>query len=259
MTGGMSREPVEYGLISRHGIPYMIVSKRRQVVLGGAAILCMAGALAEITRHGFALALAAEAPMEDVPAVAPTSRAFVVSTDAGMLALWNPRQFPTIVDYDSWERELLEDEAILRHVRAAHLVPINIGRDFAAGVTVRIEPLANPKLSEREARYLFASSEPYLYLSDGELCLSGLEDIDRNPDPTSVMAISPGRYQVTIHMFDWDMEPGAKDEAGRPTDQALPDFLVLVSPEPVPAPAYRAELETFDRSEIRRLLLKPPG
>jgi hypothetical protein len=63
--------------------------------------------------------------------------------------------------------------------------------------------------------------------------------------------------QVTIHMLDWDWEPGAKDEAGRPTAQALPDFLVLVSPEP--SLAYRAELETFDRSEIRRLLVKPPG
>ena len=196
--------------------------------------------------------------MEEVPAAAPTSRSFVGRTDAGMLALWNPTQFSTIVDYDAWERELLKNEDILQHVRAGHLVPINIGRDFAAGITARIEPLAGPKLSEREARYLFASSEPYLYVSDGEMCVSGLEGIGRDPPPSGVMAIAPGRYQVTIHMLNWDDEPGAKDETGRPAAHALPDFLILVSPEPTPNSVYRTELETFDRAEIRRKLRERP-
>src|SRR6266581_4172822 len=228
----------------------MTPSERRQVILGGAAILCIAGALtmAKVTRRAFPFASGAGVPEDNVPAIAPMSRSFVVSTDAGMLAVWNPKRFPTIFDYDSWERELYDNKDILRHIREGHLVPINIGRDFAAGVTVRIEPLADPKLSEREARYLFASSEPYLYVSDGELCVSGLEGIDRDPAPSSVMAIARGRYQLTIHMLDWDLEPGAKDESGRPTADARSDFLVLVSPEPAPDTVYRRELETFDRS-----------
>jgi hypothetical protein len=239
----------------------MTSPKRRQVVLGGAAALCVAGAfpMAGVARRGFLLALLAEVLMAEVSAAQPTSRSFVVSTDAGMLAVWNPKQFTSIVDYDSWERELLEDKDILRRVRAGHLVPINFGRDFTAAVTVRIEPLANPRLSEREARYAFFASDPYLYVSDGELCLTGLEGIERDPSPASVMAIAPGRYQVTIHILDWDLEPGAKDESGRPTANALPDYLVLVSPESAPDFAYRTELETFDREKLRRELLKPAG
>jgi hypothetical protein len=250
-----------FDLNSGHWIIRMTHFKRRQVILGGAAILCVAGTLtmAKVARQAFSLSSAAGAPVEEVPAIAPTSRTFVVSTDAGMLAVWNPRQFATIVDYDTWERELLEDKNILRHVRDGNLVPINIGRDFAAGVTVRIEPLAYPKLSEREARYLFLSSEPYLYVSDGGMCVSGFESIDRDPDPSRVISIAPGRYQVTIHMLDWDDEPGAKDGSGRPTANALSDFLILVSPEPTPNSVYRVELETFDRSEIRKKLLKRPG
>jgi hypothetical protein len=235
----------------------MTHSKRRQVILGGAAIFCVAGALVmtKLARQVFSLPSAAGVPMEEVPAVLPTSRSFVVSTDAGMLAVWNPKQFSTIVDYDTWERELLEDKDILRHARDGRLVPINIGRDFAAGVTVRIEPLAYPKLSEREARYLFLSSEPYLYMSDGAMCVSGLESIDRDPDPSGVISIAADRYQVTIHMLNWDDEHGATDESGRPADHALSDFLILVSPEPTPNSVYRVELETFDRSEIRRKLV----
>jgi hypothetical protein len=250
-----------FDLNSGHWIIRMTHSQRRQVILGGAASLCVAGTLTmvKVARQAFPLSSAAGAPMEEFPAVAPTSRTFVVSTDAGMLAAWNPKQFATVVDYDTWERELLEDKDILRHVRDGNLVPINIGRDFAAGVTVRIEPLADPKLSEREARYLFLSSEPYLYVSDAEMCVSGIESIDRDPDPSRVISIAPGRYQVTIHMLDWDDEPGAKDESGRPTANALSDFLILVSPEPRPNSVYRVELETFDRSEIRRKLLKRPG
>jgi hypothetical protein len=37
-----------------------------------------------------------------------------------MLALWNPRRFADIVDYEIWERQLYDDD-ILRHVRDCHL------------------------------------------------------------------------------------------------------------------------------------------
>lgn len=36
-----------------------------------------------------------------------TETSTAVATDAGMLALWDPEHFSGIVDYDSWERELL--------------------------------------------------------------------------------------------------------------------------------------------------------
>jgi hypothetical protein len=61
--------------------------------------------------------------MEGQEGSAGTSYAFVSAcesfTDAGMLALWNPRPFADIVDYDSWERQLYADDDILRYVREA--------------------------------------------------------------------------------------------------------------------------------------------
>jgi hypothetical protein len=50
-----------------------------------------------------------------------------IATGAGMLALWAPTSFRGIVDYDTWESALLEDEQIADHIRAGALVPVNIG------------------------------------------------------------------------------------------------------------------------------------
>ena len=38
----------------------------------------------------------------------------VFATDSGMVAVWQPDQFHGIVDYDTWERELLEDADIFQ-------------------------------------------------------------------------------------------------------------------------------------------------
>jgi hypothetical protein len=181
------------------------------------------------------------------------SHPLTLRTDAGMCALWNPKCFATIVDYDTWEDALLDDQDLLRHVQHGDLVPINLGGDGTWGLTVRIGPPNQAVLTERERRWLVVSSDPYLYVSDGELCVSGLEHISADPDPddrlrtTTRIGLPSGRYQVTVHLLDWDKEPGATDAAGQPTAQALPDFVVLVSPEPTTRPSYRMRLETFDR------------
>ncbi len=189
--------------------------------------------------------------MEELAAVVPRSRSCTAWTDAGMCAMWNPSRFTSVVDYDTWERELQADGDLLRHVRQGDLVPVNLGFDSRFDFTVRTGPLDQAALTEREARYLAVSSEPYLYVADGELCLSGLEHVNADPQPhtTTRVPLAPGRYQVTVHLLDWEAESGAKDEAGQPTAQALPDFVVLVSPEPTPGPSYRVRLETFDRPD----------
>lgn len=183
---------------------------------------------------------------------APASHRFTARTDAGMCALWNPKRFATVVDYNTWEAALLDDDDIVRHIQHGDLVPVYIRSDGAWGFTVRIGP-PDQVLTERERRYLAVSSEPYLYVSDGELCVSGLEHVSADPDDrlgtTTRIALPSGRYQVTVHMLDWDKEPGARDSAGKPTAQALPDFVVLVSPESTPRPSYRMRLETFDRPD----------
>ncbi len=43
-----------------------------------------------------------------------------------------------------------------------------------------------------------------------------------------------------------DAEPGAKDAQGKPAAGALPDFVVLISPENTTDRPYRTHLRTFE-------------
>ncbi len=170
-------------------------------------------------------------------------------TDAGMHALWNPSRFTGITDYQSWEDALLEDDDIAGHIRARHLVPISVGGDGAFQFLVRIAaPGQAATLTSREEQYLLASSQPYLYLSDGSAHLTGIEHISATPGPgTAALPIPAGPRSVTIHLIDWDSEPGARDADGKPAATALPDFVVLINPERTASSSYRTRLQAFDR------------
>jgi hypothetical protein len=168
-----------------------------------------------------------------------------------MLALWNPRRFADITDYESWDRQLYDDNDILRHVRDGHFVPVNIGSDGAFDFTIRIATDGDATPTAREARHLLVSSAPYLLVSEGEVCLSGLEHISADLEHCAVKRIPlrAGRYQVTVHIFDSETEAPALDASADLTPDALSGFLVLISPEKTPAPIYRVRVRTFDRPE----------
>jgi hypothetical protein len=172
----------------------------------------------------------------------------VVRTDAGMCALWSPASFHRVTDYGTWERELLDDGDIARHVRAGTVVPINIGSDGAFAVRVRASSgPENAVPTEREARFVLASSEPYLFETQGGAFVSGLEHICRDPGPPAFsVPISPGRWVVTVHLVDWEAEPGSKEPSGQPVPGALPDFLVLVNPA-LSVEVFRQKIATFER------------
>ena len=183
--------------------------------------------------------------MSSTAGIAGTS--LVARTDAGMLALWNPARFTAITGQQAWESALLDDQDIARHVRAGDLVPVNIGGDGAFALVVRIGPPGAVALTGREQRHLAASSRPYLYLSPGAACLSGIEDISADPGPAvATLAVPAGPCAVTIYLIDWAAEPGAKDHHGRPAAAALPDFVILICPA-AEGTRYRAEPQTFDR------------
>ncbi|WP_433562885.1 hypothetical protein ACQP1O_36485 [Nocardia sp. CA-151230] len=61
--------------------------------------------------------------------------------------------------------------------------------------------------------------------------------------PTEI-DVPAGAYAVTVHLLDWEAEPGAMDDQGNATTSALPDFVVLI--EPTTEDSFRTELETFD-------------
>lgn len=179
-----------------------------------------------------------------------TEKACVLTTDAGMLALWSPAAFAGVHDYDSWEAELLDDDDIARHISAAALVPVNIGSDGAYQVLVRAGGAGEAaRLTEREETYRQASSEPYLFASQGQAYVSGIEYVEAAPreDWTQAVEAPEGRYAITVHLIDWGAEPGALTEEGEPGENALPDFVVLMNPAGADQDAFRTDLATFDQ------------
>ncbi|MCC2322281.1 hypothetical protein [Cellulomonas xiejunii] len=149
------------------------------------------------------------------------------STDAGMLALWCASTFDRITDYDTWESELYDrlDAAI----SGGELVPINIGSDGAYGVRIAVAP---DVLSERESRHAWLTSDPYLLVVTGEeAALSGIEHVGDPEAATARVPLAAGRYQVRVTVVDWDQDPESVGSDGRPTANALPDFVVQVVPE----------------------------
>ncbi len=178
-----------------------------------------------------------------------TEKACVLTTDAGMLALWSPEAFAGVHDYDTWEAELLEDEDLVRHIAAAAFVPVNIGSDGAYQVLVRTGGDGDAaRLTEREETYRQASSEPYVFASRGQAYVSGIEHVAASPgeDWTQPVEVPEGRYDVTVHLIEWDAEPGAIDDEGEQSDDALPDFVVLMNPA-AGGTAYRMDPATFER------------
>jgi hypothetical protein len=171
----------------------------------------------------------------------------VFATDSGMLAIWQPEHFKCITDFESWERELLQDDDIIRHIEVGAFVPLNIHADGAYECVLRAGTATEqPTLTARESRYLICSSAPYLFCSRGSLAISGLEYIGSSPDASIASASVPqGNWSVTVHHVDWAREPGCKTPDGKPSSTALPNFIVLLTPA-VATLHFRTEVDTFD-------------
>ncbi|MFI8287527.1 hypothetical protein ACIGBL_00140 [Streptomyces sp. NPDC085614] len=184
--------------------------------------------------------MTAQQPHDEVPAT--------VATDAGMLVLWDPQRFEAVVDDDAWEDELLEDEDIVRHIRAGALVPVNIGGDGAFAVRVRRgSAAAAAGLTEREAAHQLVASQPYLFVSRGRALVSGIEDVSGDPsDGVIEHPVPEGRHAVVVHLIDWQAEAGSQDAAGRPVPGALPDFVVLINPARPGQGTFRTAVNTFE-------------
>ncbi|MEU5192142.1 hypothetical protein AB0G83_34140 [Streptomyces klenkii] len=186
--------------------------------------------------------MTAQQALDGVPAT--------VATDAGMLVLWDPQRFEAVVDYDTWEDELLEEGDIVRHIQAGALVPLNVGGDGAFGVLVRSGTVAAPAgLTERETAHQLVASQPYLFVSRGRAFVGGVEDVRGDASAGVIEHLVPeGRHSVVVHLIDWQAEAGSQDVAGRPVPGALPDFLVLINPAQPGQDAFRTAVSTFEAS-----------
>jgi hypothetical protein len=171
-----------------------------------------------------------------------------VGTSAGLCGLWQPEAFSQVAGLDSWEDEMADDSALIRHIGAGEFVPINVGGNGAFQIALRGRTSATVLSDEREAQYRLVPSEPYLLKSLGELELGGLESVGSySGAPKIRIALAEGLYSVVFHLVDWKAEPGGADAAGKPTDNALPDFVVEISRELPPGSEYRTKVETFER------------
>jgi hypothetical protein len=170
----------------------------------------------------------------------------VIATAAGMCSIWQPDAFALVTDLDSWEHEVAEESALIRHIRAGEFAPINVGGDGAFRITVRGSK-HDPTMSEREAAYLETSSEPYLLISRGTLELGGLESVGYYTGAAKTrIPLTAGRYSVRISLIDWKAEPGAIDKNGRATAAALPDFIATLSVAQATNESYRSKVQTFE-------------
>ncbi|MGA5193991.1 hypothetical protein [Streptomyces exfoliatus] len=154
----------------------------------------------------------------------------------------------SVVDYDTWEDELLEDEDIARHIQAGALVPLNLGGDGAFGVLVRAGTAAAPgTLTERETAHQLVASPSYLFVSHGRALVGGIENVSEDAsDGVIEHPVPEGRCAVVVHLIDWQAEAGSRDKTGRPAPGALPDFVVLINPAQPGKGTFRSEVNTFE-------------
>jgi len=161
-----------------------------------------------------------------------------LATDSGMHLLWGREHFPGVVDYDTWEPELLEDEDIERHIAAGHVVPIYIQADGVYAFTLRLD--GDARLTPDEQKRVRRASPPYRFVSLGHVDLSGIEAVEASvaTDGSVVSApLAPGEYSVKVFLMDYDKVRNRTDKH--------PDFIVLVQPS-TPGTSYRLSVETFD-------------
>ena len=163
----------------------------------------------------------------------------VIPTDSGMHVLWDRAHFAGVVDYGTWEQQLLDNVDIERHIASGHLVPINIHSDGAFAFTVRIDPSETPELSPDERDRVVVQSDGYRFVSRGSADLSGLEyvvgDVAADGRVASVR-LSPGEYEVRSHLMDYD-------DVATKTD-VHPDFIIAVGPPS--GVEYRLSVDTFN-------------
>jgi hypothetical protein len=132
-----------------------------------------------------------------------------------LFGLWSPPPFRSIVDYDSWETELLEDKDILRHIAAGVFVPITIGGDGAFQFLARVgSPSAPAELTDRGRAFRVVTSAPYLFIANDGAVVTGIEHVGADTKPGLHVPMAPGRWQVTVSLIDWTAEP--RQQEGRP-------------------------------------------
>ena len=167
----------------------------------------------------------------------------VVRTNAGMCALWQPESFE-FEEFEDWEDWATDDQNLVVSTVSGLFIPVNVGGGGVFQIAVHWGEGAG--LTASEQQHLLVSSEPYMLISRGWFVLGGLEDVgDADFTSGNQVPLVPGRYAVTIHLIDWKADPASVDEVGKPTESALPDFVITLGIDS--GGPYRTKVQTFER------------
>lgn len=167
----------------------------------------------------------------------------VISADAGMWCLWDLDAYEHVDSYDAWEVEFCEDEDILRQIQARTFVPINLFSDGCCKFRLKVDG----QLEEKERAYLLGESQEYLFRTNGQLALTGLESAGHTPEDGIFIELEPGAYSVKAYAIDWEEDPDSVDANGDPTEDALPEFIIILTSDPDESKEYFTGLETFKK------------
>jgi len=154
-------------------------------------------------------------------------------TDSGMLCIWNYESFKYVNDYDSWDKELCEDDDILKNIKNNSFVPLNLG-DGAFEVEIRINEAS---FSEREKEYLLVPSQESELLIKMFKKGSGIPSVNWN--------------EVVIELLCWGWIDGVKKSLD---DQA---YLQRITPRKARSNCSKRNTEHVDRLIIEGRMKEP--
>lgn len=177
----------------------------------------------------------------------PVLRAAYV-TDSGMHGLWSRTAYAGVGDPGSWAKHLIDEASRDAHIAMGDFVPIHVHSDGAPIIELRSGRAGAPAaLSGEERGWVRARSDPYLFVSDGVVNISGIEYVNGDPEPhVGAMRLPRGRWTAVVYFLEW---PESRFDRAK---SYPPDFVVTLNPE-VGSPPYRRSVETFGREAWGRI------
>ncbi len=95
----------------------------------------------------------------------PSHLIAALPTDSGMHALWDSTSFSHICDYDDWEKEILDNADIERHISNGAFVPIYVHSDGTPSIELRVGNISQVEyIKERERPWVVVKLS-LIYLS----------------------------------------------------------------------------------------------
>lgn len=162
------------------------------------------------------------------------------NTDTGMHGLWDFQSFKQICSNPEWESNFVESGSIRKLIKRGAFVPIYVFSDGSPVIELRIgAQQKHAKLSSTEQGLVAHQSEPYLFISNGSVSVSGIEFIRGNvTEDVKSAYLKTGRWTVIVYLMHHEHSPQTN------TGVSSKHFIVTINPETKKLP-YRETEATF--------------